>query len=259
MESKKKVTSKDLTVLGLRSALLQSAFSYERMQAGGWTWAQIPIWKTIFGDDKEALSEAMQDNMEFINTSPPLVSILMGLLASMEEERVDRTTIQGLKNALFGPMAGIGDAIYWFTIMPIIGGIAASFAAKGNIFGPILYFLVYLAIFIMRIPFAHMGYRLGVRAIDVIQENSEIISRVATIMGLTVIGALISSYVTLSLDIKIGSVNLQKDFFDKIFPNILPLGFTFFLYFLLRKKVSPILLIVLTFLFAILGSFFGIL
>lgn len=255
---KKKLTSRDLTILGLRSSLLQSAFSYERMQAGGWTWAQVPLWKKIFGNDKKALSEVMEDNMEFINTSPPLVSILMGLLMSMEEEKVDRMTIKGLKNALFGPMAGIGDAIYWFTIMPIIGGVAASFASKGNLFGPIIYMLVYLVIFIMRIPFAHMGYNLGTKAIDIIQENSEIISRVATIMGLTVIGALISSYVTLTLDIKISSVDLQKDFLDKIFPNILPLAFTFLLYFLLKKKVSPIILILVTFVLSIFGSFIGI-
>lgn len=200
----------------------------------------------------------MTDNMEFINTSPPLVSILMGLLMSLEEKDVDRQTIKGLKNGLFGPMAGIGDAIYWFTIMPIVGGIAASFATKGNLLGPIIFFIVYLGIFLCRIPFAHLGYNLGTRAIDVIQENSEIISRVATIMGLTVIGALISSYVTLSLKLKIGSASLQKDFLDKIFPNLLPLAFTFFLFWLLKKKVSPIVLIVVVFFLAIICSYFGI-
>ena len=253
-----KLTSKDITKLGIRSALLQSAFSYERMQAGGWAWAQVPTWKKIFGSDKKALSEAMTDNMEFINTSPPLVSILMGLLTSLEEKRVNRQTIKGLKNGLFGPMAGIGDAIYWFTIMPIVGGIAAAFATKGNILGPIIFFLVYLGIFLCRIPFAHLGYNLGTKAIDVIQDNSEIIARVATIMGLTVIGALISSYVGLSLKLKIGSVSLQKDFLDKVFPNILPLGFTFFLFWLLKKKVSPIVLILTVFVLCIVCSFFGI-
>ncbi|GEN94069.1 PTS galactosamine transporter subunit IID [Pediococcus ethanolidurans] len=253
-----KLSSKDITMLGIRSSLLQSAFSYERMQAGGWAWAQVPFWKKIFGNDKKRLGAAMTDNMEFINTSPPLVSILMGLLMSLEEKNVDRQTIKGLKNGLFGPMAGIGDAIYWFTIMPIVGGIAASFATKGNLLGPIIFFIVYLGIFLCRIPFAHLGYNLGTRAIDVIQENSEIISRVATIMGLTVIGALISSYVTLSLKLKIGNVSLQKDFLDKIFPNILPLAFTFFLFWLLKKKVSPIVLIVVVFFLAIFCSYFGI-
>ena len=183
----------------------------------------------------------------------------MGLLTSLEEKHVNRETIRGLKNGLFGPMAGIGDAIYWFTLMPIVGGIAASFATKGNILGPIIFFLVYLGIFLCRIPFAHLGYGLGTKAIDVIQDNSEIIARVATIMGLTVIGALISSYVSLSLKVKIGTVSLQKDFLDKVFPNILPLAFTFFLYWLLKKKqVSPIVLIVIVFVLCIVCSFFGI-
>lgn len=253
-----KITKRDITMLGIRSALLQAAFSYERMQAGGWTWAQLPLLKKIYKDDKEGLSEAMTDNMEFINTSPPLSSILMGLLVSLEEKKVNRQTIRGLKNGLFGPMAGIGDAIYWFTLMPIVGGIAASFAAKGNLLGPIIFLVVYIAVFLCKIPFAHLGYNLGTKAIDVIQENSYIIARVATIMGLTVIGALISSYVSLSLKVKIGSVNLQKDFLDKIFPNILPLAFTFFLYWLLRKKVSPIVLIAVVFVLCIVCSFLGI-
>ena len=180
-----KLTKHDITMLGLRSSLLQSAFSYERMQAGGWAWSQVPVWKKIFGNDKKAMSEAMQDNMEFINTSPPLVPILMGLLTSLEEKRVNRQTIRGLKNGLFGPMAGIGDAIYWFTLMPIVGGIAASFASKGNILGPIIFFIVYLGIFLCRIPFAHLGYNLGVKAIDVIQDNSEIIARAVSYTHLT--------------------------------------------------------------------------
>lgn len=90
MESKEnnesKLTKHDITMLGIRSSLLQASFSYERMQAGGWTWAQIPVWKKIFGNDKKALSQTMADNLEFINTSPPLVSILMGLLTSLEEK-----------------------------------------------------------------------------------------------------------------------------------------------------------------------------
>lgn len=42
-----KLSSKDITMLGIRSALLQAPFSYERMQAGGWAWAQVPFWKNF--------------------------------------------------------------------------------------------------------------------------------------------------------------------------------------------------------------------
>ena len=113
------ISKKDITRLGFRSSLLQASFNYERMQAGGFTWAMLPILKKIYKDDKPGLSAAMKDNLEFINTHPNLVGFLMGLLISMEEKGESRDTIKGLKVALFGPIAGIGDAIFWFTLLPI--------------------------------------------------------------------------------------------------------------------------------------------
>lgn len=248
-------TKHEISMLGIRSNLVQASFSYERMHSPGWTWAQLPYWQKIYKDDPQGLKSVMTDNMEFINSSPPLYPILMGLLLTMEENHVDRDTIKGLKNALFGPMAGIGDAIFWFTIMPIVGGICASIAKDGNVLGPIIFFLVYLFLFWTRVPLAHLGYNLGTKAIDVIQENSKIISHIASILGLTVIGALIASYVKMSLTINIHTggaiISLQKQLLDKIFPNILPFAFVFLLYWLLKKNVSPIWLIVITFIFSI--------
>lgn len=259
------LTKKDITKLGLRSVFLQASFNYERMQAGGWLYSMLPFLKKIYKDDKKGLSASMKDNLEFINTSPPIVPFLMGLLLSLEESKEDRTTIQGLKVALFGPLAGIGDAIFWFTILPIVAGITASFAKDGNLLGPIIFFLVYVGIFFLRIGWAHTGYNLGTKAIVMIKENSEVISKAATILGVTVIGGLIASYVHINVasSIKISSghsISLQKDFFDHIFPNILPFGYTFLMYWLLKaKKVSPVLLIGVTFVFAILLSWLGVL
>ena len=83
------ISKKDITRLGFRSSLLQASFNYERMQAGGFTWAMLPILKKIYKDDKPGLSAAMKDNLEFINTHPNLVGFLMGLLISMEDWRCD--------------------------------------------------------------------------------------------------------------------------------------------------------------------------
>jgi len=264
-ENKRVLTKRDITKLGLRSVLLQASFNYERMQAGGWLYSMLPFLKKIYKDDKKGLSESMQGHLEFINTSPPIVPFLMGLILSLEENKENRNTIQGLKVALFGPLAGIGDAIYWFTILPIVAGITASFASNGSILGPIIFFLVYLAIFIMRIFWAHTGYSVGLKAITKIKENSELIAKAATILGVTVIGGLIATYVHIDVLSKINiggghSIALQKDFFDHIFPNILPLGYTFLMYYLLKsRKWSPVLLIVLTFVVAIILSFLGVL
>lgn len=120
-------------MLGIRSSFLQASFNYERMQACGFTWAMLPALEKVYGDDKEKLSAAMTDNLEFINTHPNLVGFLMGLMMSLEEGGGTRDAIKGLKLALFGPIAGIGDAIFWFTILPIVAGISCSFASQGSI------------------------------------------------------------------------------------------------------------------------------
>lgn len=264
-ESKKVLTKKDITKLGLMSSFLQASFNYERMQAGGFTVAQLPFLKKIYKNDKKAISDAMSDNLEFINTHPNLVGFLMGLLISLEENNEDRSIIKGLKVALFGPLAGIGDAIFWFTLLPIVAGISASFAMEGSVLGPIIFFTVYLIVFILRIAWTHLGYNLGVKAIDKIKHNSKVIGKAATVLGVTVIGGLIASYVKINVLTNIvvnesKTVSLQPDFFDKIFPNILPLGYTLLMYFLIKnKKISPVVLIFSTFIMSILLSFVGIL
>jgi len=264
-EVKRVLTKGDITKLGLTSSFLQASFNYERMQAGGFLVAQLPFLKKIYKDDKEGLSASMKDNLEFINTHPNFVGFLMGLLLSLEEKKEDRGLIKGLKVALFGPLAGIGDALFWFTLLPIVAGICASLAMAGSIVGPILFFTVYLTIFILRIVWTHLGYNLGVKAIDKIKTGTQAISKAATILGVTVVGGLIASYVHINLAPQIvvnaeKTVSLQKDFIDKIFPNILPLGYVLLMLYLLRKKnVSPVTLIVITFALAIIGSFVGLL
>lgn len=108
MSESKKLTKHDITMLGIRSSFLQASFNYERMQACGFLWSMLPVLKKIHGDDKEALSLAMTDNLEFINTHPNLVGFLMGLMMSLEEGGADHDTIKGLKLALFGPIAVSG-------------------------------------------------------------------------------------------------------------------------------------------------------
>lgn len=264
-EVKKVLDKKDITKLAYRSVFLQASFNYERMQAGGFLVSQLPALKKIYKDDKEGLSAAMKDNLEFINTHPNLVGFLMGLLISMEEAHADRNTIKGLKVALFAPLAGIGDAIFWFTLLPIVAGISASMAMEGSIAGPVLFFAVYLVIFFLRVVWTHLGYDLGTKAVATITEGAEKIGKAATVLGCTVIGGLIASYVSINVLVEIPvnevkTVALQADFFDKIFPNILSFGYVFLMYYFLKKrKVSPVVLIVATFIVAIVGSFVGIL
>lgn len=259
------ITPRDITRLAFRSSLLQAGFNYERMQSVGFTAAMLPILKKIYHDDPAGLQAATQDHLEFINTHPNLVGFLMGLLLSLEQKKEDRALIKGLKVALFGPIAGIGDALFWFTLLPIVAGVCASFALQGSVLGPLIFFLVYLAVFLLRVGWTHAGYTLGVKAIDQIKHSSATIARSATILGVTVIGGLIASYVHINVAASFAidathKVALQKDFFDKVFPNLLPMAYVLLMFYLLKKKqVHPVLLILVTFVLSIVLSWAGIL
>lgn len=216
--SERILTRKDINNLAVRSVYLQASFNYERMQSGGFMFAQIPLLKKIYKNDKQGLKDAMVDNLEFINTSPHLAGFLMGLLISMEEGHEDRETIRALRTALFPPLAGIGDAIFWFTVLPILAGICSSLAVSGSILGPLLFFIAYCLIFASRFYTTNLGYNLGVKAIPIIKAQSEKIGKAASVLGVTVIGGLIASYVHINVLTKFvinksSTLSLQTGFF----------------------------------------------
>lgn len=257
-------TKKDITKLGLFTMFTCISFNFERMMAPGFTFIQIPFLKKIYKNNTKALSDSLTDNMEFINTHPNFVGFLAGLLLSLEEAHEDRSVIKGVKMALYAPLAGIGDAFFWFTLLPIMAGICGSLAMDGNIIGPILFAVVYLFVYLLRVPLTHFGYNLGLGSIEKISENAEKVSRAASIIGITVIGGLIATYVSLSLNIKINLsadyvLDLQTQLLDKIFPKILSIAYVALLYYLLKKKnVSPVILITMTFVIVLTLSFFGV-
>ena len=102
----------------------------------------------------------------------------------MEEAGQDRTMIHSLKTGLFGPLAGLGDAIWWYTAMPIIASICCSLATQNNVLGPIFYILFWaLTAIFSRIWFVRLGYNAGVNSIKFIGDNAAYISKAAGILG----------------------------------------------------------------------------
>ncbi len=245
--SRNKLTKQDINKMSLYSVIEQSCFSFERMQAAGFTLSMVPTFKKIYGDQKEEIAAAMMNNMDFINTEPHMATFLMGLIVSLEEAGEDREMIKGIKTGLFGPLAGLGDAIFWFTLLPISAAICCSIAKDGSVLGPLLYIGIWFIAAISRIWFGRLGYTLGVNAVSTISENANAITKAAGILGVMVVGGLIPSYVSFAFAEKLtvaGGVNVQG-VFDGILPNILPLGFVFLLYWLFKKKNANVIVIIL--------------
>ncbi len=257
------LTRQDINRFAWRSLLLQASFNYERMQASGWLYGLLPALQKIHTNPKD-LSRAMKGHMGFFNTHPFLVTFVMGIVLAMERSKQNVNSIQSTKIAVGAPLGGIGDAMFWLTLLPICGGIGADLALQGSIMGAVVFFLLFnLVHFGLRFGLAHYAYRMGVAAIPLIKANTRKVGHAASIVGMTVIGALVATYVRLgtTLEITAGDavVKLQADVLDKLMPAFLPLLYTLAMYALIRKGWSPLRLIVITVVLGIVGKFAGFL
>ncbi|HHQ4704307.1 TPA: PTS N-acetylgalactosamine transporter subunit IID [Aeromonas hydrophila] len=257
------LTRQDINRFAWRSLLLQASFNYERMQASGWLYGLLPALQKIHSNPKD-LSRAMKGHMGFFNTHPFLVTFVMGIVLAMERSKQNVNSIQSTKIAVGAPLGGIGDAMFWLTLLPICGGIGADLALQGSIMGAVVFFLLFnLVHFGLRFGLAHYAYRMGVAAIPLIKANTRKVGHAASIVGMTVIGALVATYVRLgtTLEITAGDavVKLQADVLDKLMPAFLPLLYTLAMYGLIRRGWSPLRLIVITVVLGIVGKFAGFL
>ncbi|MGY3895989.1 PTS N-acetylgalactosamine transporter subunit IID [Aeromonas enterica] len=257
------LTRQDINRFAWRSLLLQASFNYERMQASGWLYGLLPALQKIHTNPKD-LSRAMKGHMGFFNTHPFLVTFVMGIVLAMERSKQNVNSIQSTKIAVGAPLGGIGDAMFWLTLLPICGGIGADLALQGSIMGAVFFFLLFNVVhFGLRFGLAHYAYRMGVAAIPLIKANTRKVGHAASIVGMTVIGALVATYVRLgtTLEITAGDavVKLQADVLDKLMPAFLPLLYTLAMYALIRRGWSPLRLIIITVALGIVGKFAGFL
>ena len=136
---------KTLNKMAWRSCFLQASFNYERMQAAGWLYSIIPGLEKIH-TNKNDLAASMSHNLEFFNTHPFLVTFVMGIVLSLEQNKVDIPTIRAVRVAAMGPLGGIGDALFWLTLVPITAGITSNMAINGNAAAPIIFLVIFNAV-----------------------------------------------------------------------------------------------------------------
>ena len=181
---------KTLNKMAWRSCFLQASFNYERMQAAGWLYSILPGLEKIH-TDKDDLATSMTHNMEFFNIHPFLVTFAMGICLSLEQNKADIPTIRAVRVSLMGPLGGIGDALFWMTLVPILAGITSQMAIAGNIAGPIVFLLIFNIIqFAIRFGLMNWSYKMGTQAIDTLMDNMKAFTRAASILGVFVVGCL---------------------------------------------------------------------
>lgn len=297
------LTKKDRRAVAWRSTFLQGSWNYERMQNGGFCFAMIPAIRKLY-KNKEDQAAALKRHLEFFNTHPYVASPILGVTLALEEDRangsdVDNQTINGVKVGMMGPLAGVGDPVFWFTVRPMLGALGASLAMSGNIMGPILFFVLWN---IIRWAFMwytqEFGYQAGMKITDDLSGGLlQKVTKGASILGMFVLGSLVERWVTINFKPVISTVQLSdgafidwatldpgvngirealtqqgqglaldpykvttlQDNLNSLIPGLVPLLLTLFCMWLLKKNVSPIVIIIGLFIVGILGHVIGLL
>ena len=258
-----RVSKKTLTKMIWRSCQLQAAFNYERMQSAGWLWAMLPGLQEIH-TNKDDLATSMTHNMDFINTHPFAVTFVMGIVLSMEQLKTDCQTIRSVRISIAAPLGGIGDALFWYTLVPITAGLTANMAINGSFVGPVLYFIILFGCeMALRYGLMYWSYNLGMKAVSMMTEYAQEFTHAASVLGVFVVGALIANYgggTRLGITIANGeSPIVIQNYLDMILPCLLPLLLTLLMFFLIKKKGwTPVKCIGLILVIGIVGAVFGI-
>ena len=162
-EQKNVIGKKELRSIFLRSLSLEYSWNYERQQNMGYCFAMLPAIKKIYQKKEDQI--AAKRHMEFFNTTPYISTAVFGISTAMEEsnarnEDFDTSSINNVKVALMGPLAGIGDSMFWGTLRVIATGIGTSLAMQGSILGPLLFWLIFnVPAFAVRYICLKFGYK----------------------------------------------------------------------------------------------------
>lgn len=257
MSKKYEITKSDLNKVFWRSMPIEISYNSERLHNMFYVYSLTPIFKKVYKDDPEAMKEALVRHMNFYNTCPQFEAIVVGIVAALEVKNAESdntmgSTIEAVKTSLMGPTGVIGDAFFQTGGFRIISAsVGASMCIAGNPFGLLIYFLIYnIPNYLVHWYGIHQGFKLGSVFIDKIV-NSGILQKITDIcliVGLSVIGALTSAYVSLStpLTLTYGEQAIEiQQLFDDICPNLLPLLLTLLCAWLMRKKnVKPTILMI---------------
>lgn len=266
----KKISEKALNKTAWRVLLFENAINFERMQSLSFTYAMIPILKDLYKNMEDRI-QGLKRHLQFFNSNVLSASFIVGAAASLEEQKangepISDEAINSIKAGLMGPGAGIGDALFWGTFVPLVGGLTAAMASKGYVFAPILHQIIRMVAWVAVIHFGvKFGYKEGLAVLERAGEAGiQRITRGATILAATVIGGLVATLVDAQTEFVITSgevgINLQSDVLDPIAPNLIPLLLFILVYHLVsKKKWSPIAVIGFVFALGIGASFLNIL
>ena len=192
-------------------------------------------------------------------------NIILGACIAIESTKDPDATKQAveMRTALMGPLAGIGDAIIWIMFMTILGAIAAYMALEGSIVGWVIAEVIQLVIWFAFYKLFFVAYEQGVTFVTTRSAQLQHITEAASVLGLSVVGALVASTVNVKFGITMSYgevVQPVNDLLDSIIPHFGNVVTVALIYWGLgRKSMTSGKMIVIVLVAAIVLSAIGIL
>lgn len=248
----------------------QQCYNYEIMQGLGFTSSMIPVINELYPDDEEARKAALERHLTYYNTENNWGASVAGIVASMEEERANGAnitdgSINSIKAALSGPLAGIGDTVTQSLVKTCLLGICCDMALKGNALGPILFFVL-MSVYTLGLSkyVFDQGYKSGKSSVTKLLAGGKMtaVTEALGALGLMVVGSMIASNVnvTTPLVLNLGQTSVElQGILNAICPKLLSLITVFVVYRMVNKGVKPIKIIGILFVVGIIGGLLGIL
>ncbi|MER0123467.1 PTS fructose transporter subunit IID [Streptococcus sp. zg-86] len=245
MKSNYRLTKEDFNQINKRSLFTyQLGWNYERMQASGYLYMLLPQLRKMYGDGTPELQEMMRLHTQFFNTSPFFHTIIAGFDLALEEEQgiAAKDAVNGIKTGLMGPFAPLGDSIFGSLVPAIMGTIAASMAAGGNIVGVVgiaLWVGAAVVYDIFRWKQLEFAYKEGVKLVTTMRDTLNALVDAASVLGVFMMGALIATMINVEVTapFHVGEKMIDvQDLLNLIFPRLLPAIITGAIFWLLGRK-----------------------
>ena len=250
-------------------------------------------------------SRLWKRHLEFYNTHPYVSAPVIGVTLALEEGRangepIDDVTIQGVKVGMMGPLAGVGDPVFWYTVRPLLRPWCLPGTGRLSAWPhPVLRALERHP---SCIPLVHPGGWLQGRCRHLEGPLGGKLGKItegASILGMFVIGALVERWVTISFKPVVSTIQQQAGAYidwstitgdaegiksalaqyaslgangldqmkvttfqqnlDSLIPGLAAVALTLFVCKLLKKNVSPIVIILALFGVGIVGRLIGLL
>jgi PTS system mannose-specific IID component len=125
----------------------------------------VPAIRRLYPEN-DARKQAIKRHLEFFNTHPYVAAPVLGVTLAMEEQRangaeIDDGAINGIKVGLMGPLAGVGDPIFW-AVRPVFAALRRDRDERKPA-RPLLFFILFNAVRLLtRYYGVAYGYRKGV-------------------------------------------------------------------------------------------------